>query len=114
MDHKLLLVRKETELEKLRILLRLSLSQKPGAEVDSELHVINAARDDLVRLLGIQLQLLPQNLPNHGSVEASLLSDLSNGQGLVAFNQNLDRLNVLFRHHSHLMVRFWLLTVIMI
>ena len=114
MDHKLLLVRKETELEKLRILLRLSQSQKPGAEVDSELHVINAARDDLVRLLGIQLQLLPQNLPNHGSVEASLLSDLSNGQGLVAFNQNLDRLDVLFRHHSHLMVRFWLLTVIMI
>ena len=50
MDHKLLLVRKETELEKLRILLRLSQSQKLGAEVDSELHVINAARDDLVRL----------------------------------------------------------------
>ena len=68
---------------------------------------------DLVRLVGIQLQLLPQNLPNHGSVEASLLSDLSNGEGLVAFNQNLDRLDVFFRHHNHLTARFWLLTVLM-
>ena len=112
-DQKLLFIRKEKELEKLRILLKLSQSQKPGAEVHIDLHVLNAAGDDLVRLLGIQLQLLPQNLPNHGSVEASLLSDLSNGQGLVTFNQNLDRLDVVFRHHSHLTARFWLLTVLM-
>lgn len=106
---KLLLIRKENKLEKLRILLQ--LSQKPSAEVHSAIHVLHATRDDLMRLVGIRVQLLPQDPPDKGiSTDASLLRDLSDGQGLVVFNQNSDMVDVLLSHHGHFTARsLWLM-----